>query len=95
MPEKDDSIEKDNSDRILIEIRELFRGTAVIISLLAGLTANVTATAILAMLVIVLWHASTWFHPTKATVLNGSGEFDGRWISVNGRFFGRPFELSI
>lgn len=84
---------RDDSDRILIELRELFRGAALVISLFAGLSVDATATAILGMLVIVLWFISTCFHPTKATVLNGPVESDGHWISIEGRFFGRPFEL--
>jgi len=95
MSEGNNQDKKEDAERILIELRELFRGTAVGISVLAGLTPNVTTTTVLGMLVIVLWYTSTLFHPTKATVRNGTGEFDGNWFSIKGRFFGRPFEFSI
>ena len=95
MAEDDQARVREDSDRILVNIRDAFRGTASAIGWIATTIPDRVTTALLGILAIALWHTSTRFHPTKASVLDGTGQFDGNWISIEGRFFGRPFEISI
>ncbi|WP_141212995.1 hypothetical protein [Halorubrum sp. Ea1] len=95
MAESDSENIREDSNKILISIRDCLRGTAFGIGWIATTISSRTAIALLGMMAITLWYSSTKFHPAKASILDQVGEFDGNWISIGGRFFGRPFEISI
>lgn len=97
MSEKENSRVREDSDRILINIRDAFRGSAVFIGLFAGLIPDMFTTTLLGGVSIFLWGVSTRFHPSKARVLDIDGDADSgeNWICLEGRFFGRPFEIGI
>jgi len=87
--------ERGDSDRLLIAIRDTLRGSAFALGWVAVTIGSEPVIGLLGIVAIALWHTSTRFHPTRATIFESTSDSNDHLLYVKGEFFGRPFQLTF